>query len=289
MRFDSYHPALCLLCFAAVLAFSVRWNQPICSAIACVGSCVCAIALGGRAARRFCLALLPCVLAWTAFFAANAHFGLTRVGTWIDGNAVTLEALAAGLSQGVAIATVLMWCSCVCSVFTSDKIVYLAGRLLPKGALLLAIVLRTAPALRAQAYALARARSGIGFEGGGPAARLREALRRASALLSWLVDRLIGASDSMRARGAGLRGRSAYALYRFDNRDRALVLLVVLLVAVCASGEALGHTRMLFDPVIVMPRITAASCLLYAAYTLLSLLPAALQLAGEIAFRRSLP
>lgn len=289
MRFDSYHPGICLLYFAAVFAFSIRWNQPVCSAVACIGSCICSIALGGRRARRLCSALLPCVLAWTACFAANVHFGLTRIGTWIDGNAVTLEALAAGLSQGVAIATVLMWCSCVCSVFTSDKVVYLAGRLLPKGALLLAIALRSVPAVQAQARALARARTGIGCGMGSLALRLREALRRASALLAWLTDRLVESSDSMRARGAGLRGRGAYAIYRFDNRDRALVLFVVLLVSVCASGDVLGQTRMLFDPTIVVPRIAPASCLLYAAYAALCLLPAALQLVGEAAFRRSLP
>lgn len=280
MRFDSYHPGLSLLFFAAAITFAVRWNQPVFAAIGWVGSLACAIALGGRRMLAFGAALVPCALAWALWVAANDHFGMTRIGTWVDGNALTLEAFAAGLSQGVAIATVLLWCSCALRVFTVDKVVYLVGRVAPKGALLLSVAARAVPVVGVRVRAIAQARRGVG-RGRGP----REAARVASAAVTWAADRFLETSASMRARGAGLSGRTAFSLFRFDDRDRALAIALVALVAVCACGEALDQTRILFDPIIVMNRVTPASGAFYAAYAALCLLPVVLQVAGEASFR----
>ena len=66
------------------------------------------------------------------------------------GNEITLESLLYGLMLGGTIAAVLMWLSCLHTVFTADKTVYLAGRIAPKLALFLAILLRLVPRIKAQ-------------------------------------------------------------------------------------------------------------------------------------------
>ncbi|MDY4122447.1 MAG: hypothetical protein SOY05_02845, partial [Ellagibacter isourolithinifaciens] len=93
-------------------------------------------------------------------------------------------------------------------------------------------------------------------------------------------------SDSMRSRGAALRGRTAYSLYRFDNRDRALAVILVTLITVCAASTALGQTQMLFSPIIVLPKASSAGVAVFAAFLALCLLPLALQVAGEASYAR---
>ena len=173
-------------------------------------------------------------------------------------------------------------------VFTADKVVFLLGSVFPKAAMMLAVALRAVPVVGDRARKIAVAQSGIG-RGPGQGSILRRtanALRRASILVSWSIERFVGMSDSMRSRGAALRGRTAYSLYRFDNRDRALAVILVALITVCAASTALGQTQMLFSPVIVVPKASSAGVAVFAAFLALCLLPLALQVAGEAFYVR---
>lgn len=287
MRFDSYHPALNLLFFAAVIAFSAAWSHPVLIATSFLGACAYSVACRGPRALALDAALIPLAAAFAALFAANVHFGVTNVGQTPIGNTVTVESAACGLLIGVKVAAVVVWASCVLSVFTADKVVFLIGRASPKLAMFLAIALRALPVAAAHAGSIAAARSGVGRGPGqgAPARRAAGAIARASALVSWSIDRFVQMSDSARCRGAGLRGRTAFSLYRFDNRDRALAVALVALITLCLVGTALDQTRMLFSPVLFIPKATGASIALYLAFAALCFLPLALQTIGEIAFR----
>ena len=234
-------------------------------------------------ARSFAAAL-----AFAALFALNVHFGVTNLARTPIGNSITVESLTCGIIVGIKVAAILVWLSCVMCVFTADKVVFLLGRVFPKAAMMLAVALRAVPVAGDRARKIAVAQSGIG-RGPGQGSilrRIENALRRASILVSWSIERFVEMSDSMRSRGAALRGRTAYSLYRFDNRDRALVVILVALITVCAASTALGQTQMLFSPVIVVPKATSVSIAAYAAFFVLCLLPLALQVAGEASYAR---
>ena len=72
----------------------------------------------------------------------------------------------------------------------------------------------------------------------------------------------------------------------FDNRDRALAVILVALITVCAASTALGQTQMLFSPIIVLPKASSAGVAVFAAFLALCLLPLALQVAGEVSYAR---
>lgn len=288
MNFASYHPALNLLFFVAVIAFTACWTHPGLVAV----SFLCALAfsarLRGPRAVAFDGALVLCALAFAALFAMNVHFGVTNLARTPIGNSITVESLTCGVIVGLKVAAILVWLSCVLCVFTADKVVFLLGRVFPKAAMMLAVVLRAVPVAGDRARKIAVAQSGIG-RGPGQGSILRRvanALRRTSILISWSIERFVEMSDSMRSRGSALRGRTAYSLYRFDNRDRALAVVLVALVTVCAAATALGETQMLFSPIIVAPKASSAGTAAYAAFLALCLLPLALQMAGEASYAR---
>ena len=54
--------------------------------------------------------------------------------------------------------------------------------------------------------------------------------------LTWTLDSIVALSDAMRSRGAALKGRTAYSLYRFDHRDRTLVIALFTLITLAITG-----------------------------------------------------
>ena len=61
----------------------------------------------------------------------------------------------------------------------------------------------------------------------------------------------------MRSRGYSLRGRTAFSLYRFDNRDRSLVVVIFALLITILAGAALDQTHIYYDPRIIMMPATS--------------------------------
>ena len=45
-----------------------------------------------------------------------------------------------------------------------------------------------------------------------------------SIMVTWSLENAIETADSMKSRGYGLPGRSAFSIYRFDSRDRSAIL-----------------------------------------------------------------
>ena len=90
----------------------------------------------------------------------------------------------------------------------------------------------------------------------------------------------------MRCRGCSLRGRTAFSLYRFDNRDRGFVVGMCALISVLVMAMLLDQTMIRFAPQVVMMPITPLSGLFYAAWAILCLLPPGLEIIDRCRFRR---
>jgi len=90
----------------------------------------------------------------------------------------------------------------------------------------------------------------------------------------------------MKCRGYTLKGRSAFSIYRFDYRDRGFVLAIFWCIAVLLMGVLLDQTRIMYDPEIILNRVTPLSWIFYSAYAFLCLLPMLLQMIGEKRFEQ---
>lgn len=288
MRFDSYHPAINFIFFTAVILAAVTFDHPVFVLLGYLCPFLYSVALEGRRALRFDLLLLPLMALYTVFYAYYHHFGVTELSVNFVGNHTTLEAIVYGTVLSVKIASVLMWCRCLHAVISSDKVVYLLGRCCPRLSVYVAILLRMAPRVRERWQKVEDARRCIGRSAreGGAAARLRNALGAVSVVTTWTLEDFMGSSESMRSRGYALKGRTAFSIYRFDNRDRCLVVTLFALFTVLLMGVLLDQTRTLYAPRIQINPVSRWSYVFYAAYVLTCLLPLGLQLAGEWRCRR---
>ena len=287
MGFEDRHPAVNLIFFTAVIAGTILFHHPVYLGISVACALAYSIYRGGRRAAVFDLCVLVCVGVFCLYYSTFHHFGITELGRNPVGNRVTLESVVYGMVLGLTVAGVVMWMSCVYSVVSSDKVVYLFGRVSPRGALALSVLLRMVPRLKDRAKQLNRARQGVGRGActGGLFPRVRNGICIFSMLLTWLIETLPMMADAMRSRGSALRGRTAYSIYRFDNWDRAYIIAMFGALTVTGMGVLLHQTNITYDPQIVMNPVTPMSWVFYAGYALLCLMPMAQEICSRARFR----
>ena len=286
MGFERCHPAVNLIYFASVIYATITFRHPLFLIISFLSAFIYSVKRNGRKALVFNLCLLPMIAAFTIYYSSYHHFGMTVLCQNRIGNAITMESIVYGGIWGISIAGVMMWFSCVFSVFTTDKMIYLFGKASPKLSLFLAILLRMIPRMKQEARKMNRAQQGIGrgCNQGNVWEKLHNSLRIVSMLITWLIEALSGASDSMRSRGSNLRGRKAFSIYRFDNRDRIYVITMFFFITLVMMAIKLKQTTMIYDPYIIW---SEAHPIFYIGYAILCLMPLALELWTEYRFRKA--
>ena len=225
-----YHPAVAFVSFGAVIGLSVFLLHPICLAI----SLLCAVCetcvLGHRLRVRTIVAVVLTAACMNGLF---SHRGVTVLLYFPTGNPLTAEALYYGLAAGGMLAALLCWCSCLQQVMTSDRIMALMGRVAPHGALLLSMILRFFPQLRAKSDALRMGSEGL--RGGEPTTKWEQLQRNAAqwgALFRWSMEHSVVTADSMISRGYGQGKRTSFSREIFSLRD-GIAIGWTLLLTVC--------------------------------------------------------
>ena len=274
--FYSYHPVVNLFYFVLVLTFSMVLMHPACLVISLVCACAYAVSLSGRRALRFGMVFMLLVLLLTAIInPAFNHAGATILAYLPSGNPLTLESLVYGLVAGMMLAAVVGWFSCFSAVMTSDKFVYLFGRVAPALSLILSMSLRFVPRFRAQLRAVADAQRCIGrdMSDGSVLQRVRQGVHMLSILITWALENAIETADSMKSRGYGLPDRTAFSIFRFGRRDRWVLLFLLAVGGYLTLGTVTGGLYMRYFPTVRGAAATPYFVSLLAAYGALCLMP----------------
>jgi energy-coupling factor transport system permease protein len=265
-----------MLYFALVFGCAMFFLHPVCLALSLSGAFGYALYLdGGKAVRFALLYMLPLLLLTALLNPAFNHEGETILLYMRDGNPLTLESILYGAAAAFMLITVIFWFNCYNAVMTSDKFVYLFGRLIPALSLVLSMALRFAPRFRDQIKVIANGQRGLGRDPGRGNLwrRARQGLRLLSILVAWALENAVETADSMKSRGYGLPGRSAFSIYRFDGRDRRALLFIALCGAYILRGAAAGGLRFTFFPALSGAGADPYSLSLFAVYGLLCFTP----------------
>lgn len=289
MRFDSYHPMINLIYFGAAILCTICFDHPIFLAISFVCAFLYSVKLNGLKSLVLNLCLVVLAGAYTAWYSYYHHFGVTSLRVNFIGNQITLESVVYGFVRGMTAAAVIVWFSCIFRLITADKVVYLFGRISPKLSLFLSILLRTVPRIGVRAGRIERSREGIGrgICQGNLFQRFRNLCALISILITWTMEDFVESAVSMKSRGYSLKGRTAFSIYRFDNRDRSLVVVFFWCLTALLMAVLFNQTTIYYDPMIVMNRITGMSYVFYGIYVLFLLLPMGLQIVGELRFAKT--
>ena len=128
--FSRCHPLVNFLYFALVLLGAMVLQHPVCQVISLIGAIACFCCLGGEKPGGFRLWYALALFVLTAAVnPAFSHEGRTILRYLPSGNPLTLESVLYGLGAGLTLCTALIWFSDYTRVMTSDKFVYLFGRI----------------------------------------------------------------------------------------------------------------------------------------------------------------
>ncbi len=286
--FSSFHPAVNFTYFTAVILFSMFFLHPVFLGISLCSGAIYSVYLKGKKALRFdLLYLLPVFLLFALMNPVFNHAGATIL-LYVNDNPITLESIVYGFVAAAMFVSVILWFSCCNVVMTSDKFLYLFGRIIPALSLVLSMVLRMVPRFTAQARVISNAQKCVGrdISNGNLFQRAKNGLKILSILITWALENAIDTADSMKSRGYGLKGRTSFSNYRFTLRDGTAMGILAALIVVLLVGTVLGETTLTYFPSILWHPATGVSFCVYIAYGGLCLLPMIFDIREEIQWAR---
>lgn len=200
-----------------------------------------------------------------------SHNGATVLFV-LNSNPVTLEAVVYGLVTAAMLTGVLYWFRLFSDIMTSDKLIYVFGALSPKIALLLSLSLRYVPYFTSQVRKVKNTQTALGlYKEDNIIDRIKGAMRIFSVMITWVLENGIITADSMTARGYGIGRRSRFSIFSWKTQD--VLLIGLSFVFAFASLLFLKGASFSYYPYFDFPSFHLKTCLGYASYFLLSLLP----------------
>lgn len=264
--FSGMHPMVSFCWFALVIGFTMVLMHPLFLMISAAGAMSYAILLRGRAFGKTTLCfLLPAALLAMVINPLFNHRGTTILGYFQNGNPLTLESILYGFASALMLTAALSWFSCLSTVMTSDKWLWLLGRILPAIGMAFSLTLRFVPRLIEQMGKIHEAQNGLGRpEKKGWFARAKMGLARLSILTTWSLENAVDTADSMKSRGYGLKGRTSFSRYVWTARDK------ISLGMICSIGIAqmlfcgFGKMKFYYFPTVYGTTVQPTILLLYA-------------------------
>ena len=257
--FSRYHPLVNFLFFALVLAYSMVLMHPVCLALSLAGALVYAGELGGRRALAGHLKFaLPVLLLAAIVNPAFNHAGVTILTYLPSGNPLTLESILYGLAAGAMLCAVVLWFVCFKAL-----------------SLVLSMTLRFVPLFRRQLEVVRQAQFCIGRDAscGSVWQRVRRAVTIFSIMVTWALENAIETADSMKSRGYGLWGRTAFSIYRMESRDRYALAWLGFCGLYLLCGCLAGGLKWWYFPLLQGVMTQPFSISFYLAYLALCLTP----------------
>lgn len=235
--FSTVHPFLLLVYALGAPVLAMCGRNPVFQAAAFFCAvCVNGFYLGGKSVREGIRGILPIFFIVSILNVILNPMGVTTLFV-IGTRRITLESLCYGVSNGLMLATVILWFRCFTAILPNQKFLYLFGKRFQKTGLLLSMIVKLFPETRYKIHCIRFADDTAGYEENmSRKEKLRKSMRQISVLLEWSMEDGIETADSMKARGYGDHPRSSYERYPVTAYDRIIggVLAVTFILAVLA-------------------------------------------------------
>lgn len=248
--FSTFDPLINFIFYLGAFLFGMLWVHPAFLACSFLLSCAYYLTIKGRKGWKMILGVLP---VFVMIAVINPLFNLQGehvIFTYMNGRPYTFEALCYGIALGAMFVSVLMWFASYSAVMTSDKFLYLFGKIAPSISLVLTMILRLVPEYQKKITQISAARKCIGKSGdaGNVTEKAENGLTLVSALTSWALEGGIVTADSMRSRGYGSGKRTTFSIYRMEWRDKVLMVVFVILMTVILGCSFMGGAEASYTP-----------------------------------------
>ena len=270
-------PIAVMIYYVCVVGIAMFVMHPVIICLSLVGALALFVTLDKKRSVGLHLSFLLLFAVLAVINPIWYHNGTTVLFV-VNDSPVTLEALLYGVFAAVMIVSVLYRFRTFTMIMSADKLMRVFGILSPKAALILSMALRYVPLMRRQTQKIRSTQKALGiYRGDNIADTLKGELRIFSIMATWSLENGIITADSMDARGYGTHRRTNFSAYRFTASDAAFTVICAVLAAVVITAAAMGELDYGFYPAMSGISLSAPAIAAYAAYGVLSVLPAVLE------------
>lgn len=281
-----YHPIVSFSYFVVVIGTSMLYMNPIFQVISLIGALSYLIILD----RYKTLKLIKFIFVMVLVIAIINMIFVNRGSTvlfYLRSNPVTLESLFYGFVSGLMLGSVMVWFSCYNEIMTSDKFLYIFGKITPTIALIVSMTLRLIPKLIEQTKIIANSQKtlGIDYNEGNISLKIKSCMRILSILVTWALEDAVQTADSMKARGYGIKKRTSFQIFEFINRDMVMLVYILISGMFLLAGYINGYGQLIFYPTIQKIDTDILSNMLYITFFIISILPSIQELRERYKWR----
>lgn len=281
-----YHPIVSFSYFIVVIGTSMLYMNPVFQVISLIGALSYLIILD----RYKTLKLIKFIFVMVLVIAIINMIFVNRGSTvlfYLRSNPVTLESLFYGFVSGFMLGSVMVWFSCYNEIMTSDKFLYIFGKITPTIALIVSMTLRLIPKLIEQTKIIANSQKtlGIDYNEGNISLKIKSCMRILSILVTWALEDAVQTADSMKARGYGIKKRTSFQIFEFINRDMVMLVYILISGMFLLAGYINGYGQLIFYPTIQKIDTDILSNMLYITFFIISILPSIQELRERYKWR----
>ena len=224
-------------------------------------------------AVKLLLKSIPFAIAVALVNPLFSHQGVTVLGYFPTGNALTLESIYYGLYLGLFVLSTFVWFSVWSRVLDTDKWIQLFGKISPNLALLFSMVLGCIPKFQRQYKELCYRKD------------VHSPFQKFSMLLTWGLENSVDTADSMAARGYGVGPKRSYFVLR---KIRAGEILWCGLFLILGGGIVFAiiyeNSAFLFYPTIQVLGVPAT--IVFILFGIYSVLPLVICLKEDLKWKQ---
>lgn len=285
--FSKLNPWINFIFYIGVILLGMIIVHPAFLVCALILSCAYYLSIMGKSGIRFLALMVPLFVLLSVLNPLINTYGEHVLFTYF-GRPYTMEALLYGIAISAMFTSVLIWFASYNRVMTSDKFIYIFGRLAPGISLVLSMILRLVPNFKRKAKEINSARKCIGksVKTDKKQDAIKEGAKTLSGLTSWALEGGIITSDSMQARGYGAGKRTSFAIYRFTKEDIFALAYMIVFIATIIVSLSLGGMRAVYTPEIEITGFENPYTILgFVSYLLLGAFPTILNIKEALTWR----
>ncbi len=250
--FSTYNPLINFAFFIGAIGFGMCFSHPAFLFCSVFFSALYLYTIKGPKAFGFIASMGALFLLLTFINGLFNQMGETVLFTYFGRN-FTLEAVFYGMATSAMLVSVFLWFASYNSIMSNDKFMFIFGRIIPSGSLIISMALRLVTIYKNKIIQIYNARRCIGKGISNESDKKAVAENGAtviSTLATWALEGGVITADSMKMRGYGLKGRTSFSRYRFDMRDKIMTILMGFLALTVIYCSAMGATYVSYIPTV---------------------------------------
>lgn len=228
IKCSEFHPVVNLLYLIGMLMITMNNMNPVLIAVSFISSFLYMIYLDGVLhIKRIIFISLPILLFSVIIMPLFYHNGVTPL-FYVNDMQVTLEAVLYGIVMTSLLLSVMQLFFIWNKWISSEKFLYLFGKISPNISLVLSMVFRMVPLMIRRWHDIHDAQKGMGCsDSNSITGKIRQFVKEISILISWCLENSIDTSISMESRGYGTGKRTSFHRFRWHIYDIIIIFITI--------------------------------------------------------------